>query len=319
MPNSTAAVKGSGGRLAYKTGDSDDVNWSTGTVPAFPFLNESLIKQESVIDVNGIRGTRTHSNEQTREGTYTVGGTLTLIASPGLLETWLPSILGTAKSAGGGVGGADRYTTAETLVEFGLLVDKLGAIFEYRDCQVGRATFSGTKDQPITLALEIQSLEQATESSWDANIGTIAVTAPFNPYVFHDLALTVDGQPTTPANSFTLVIDNVLDVQHRQSQAPATITPQDRIVTLSVEVPFNSGNYTEYYGTTVETSGTLRLTDGTYPCDFKMAHLNQTKQTPIVPGKAELGLQLEYQARASAYVAATAATHDIYVDLDSTT
>jgi len=308
---------GAKARAAMKTGDAGDVDWSAGSPYAFPFISESVVKQEQVLDLVGIRGTRTRHAELDRAGTYDVGGTLTVAASPILLENFLPSILGTAKDAAGGGTGIDRYTVADTLIEFGLLIDKVGAIFEFQDCQVSRAVFSGTRDQPISLAMDIVGKEQAIEASWDANIPAIAVLANSDPYIFHDLSLLADGESAIPVNSFTLTIDNVLDVQFRNSQPASAITPQDRIITLSVPVPFNSTTYSGLYAG-AETTSTLTLNNGTFQCDFEFAHLNQTKRTPIVPGKQEIGLLLEYEARASAYVAATPSTHDMYVDLDST-
>ena len=317
MGTSAAAVSGAQARAAIKTGDAGDVDWSSGTVYSFPFLSESIVKQEQVINDNGIRGTRTKSKEQDRAGTYTVAGGLNLVASPILLSNWLPSILGTAKSAGGGGGELDRYTTGETLVEFGLLIDKVGKIFEYQDCQVGSAVITGTKDQVVEMQLQIQSLEQAVEASWDSNISSIAVLANSNPYIFHDLTLTVDGEAGTPVNEFTITIDNMLDVAHRNSQKPTSITPQDRTVSLALTVPFNSTNYTGLYAG-ADTSAQLILSDGSFLCYFEFAHLALERQTPVVSGKTDVGLELNYTAKASNYSSSTPSTHELYVNLDIT-
>lgn len=324
MAASSTASQGALGRLAIKTGtayaaDPAAANWAAGSPTAWPFTSEGIVKQEQILDTQGIRGTRTHSEEQTRAGTYTIGGTLTLTPSPELLENFLPLILGTAKDSDGGGSGIDRYTTGESLILFSLLIDKVGAIFEFRECQIARAVFTGTKDQLVSMSLDIQAREQAVESTWQSNIAAIGTSELYDPYVFHDCDIEADGVADLPINGFTLTIDNSLDVQHRNTQRPASIVPQDRVVTLSVPVPFNSGNYTEFYGSTSQTTSQLKMNNGTYRCDFEMGQMSQTKRTPVVSGKSEIGLMLEYQARATSYVAGTPTSHDIYVDLDSTT
>jgi len=323
MAFSSAAKMGANGRAAIK-GGAGDTDWSAGSTYAFPFIPpESMVIKESVLDVAGIRGSRARHSEIQRAGTTEVGGNLTVAASPTLLENFLPYILGTAKSAGGGVSGdngaSDRFSISDTLLPFGLLIDKVGAIYEFQDCHVGKATFSGTRDQPITLSMDIVGKGHEVESSWDSNIAAIAVTATNNPYLFHDVSvMSLDGDAGVKPDSFTLTIDNALDVRFRNSQTANDITPQDLIVTLSVLVPFNSSNYTALLNGT-ETAGKIVITDGTYPCTIPMAHLTQTKTTPVIAGKTEIGIQLEYEARALAYVAATVSTHPIYFDVDSTT
>ena len=323
IPAANNAVTGAAARLAIATGPAlSDVNWATAASGMFTFLSESMQKVEQVVNSGGIRGTRARAKEQDRAGTYTVGGTVSMIASAGMLEVIFPLILGAEKIAEGGGDDLDRYHPSDTLLDFGMLIDKLGAIYEYRDCYVNRATFNGTKDQPITVDLDIVAKEQGTESSWPT-VGPGAMTAintggSWTPYIFTDLDLDLDGQEDVPINTFSLSVDNAIDVQHRNSQAPTSLVPHDRTVTLTVEVPFNTTTEPALYSGASDTNGQVVMSSSTCPCTIKFPHLALTKQTATVPGKSELGLTLQYEARSSGYAAGTSDTHDIYIDLDST-
>src|SRR5438132_14436575 len=61
---------------------------------AHEFVSENLAKKLTILETGGIRGTRSHPAERTRDGTYTVQGTVHYHCSRALLDLLLPRILG---------------------------------------------------------------------------------------------------------------------------------------------------------------------------------------------------------------------------------
>lgn len=317
MAFSTAAVTGSQARLGYKTG-SGTPSWGSGA-KQHAFLSEGMIKQEQVISDNVIRGTRSHSEEQCRAGTYEVGGPVSFVACPNILEDFLPHILGAAKASDTPGANIDRYGLAETLPEFALLIDKVGAVYEYKGCQVDQCQLTASKDQPVQMNLSIRALEQSN-TSWNSSVTAIAVAANSDPYIFHDFKVEKLGGETgeAPVDSFTLTVNNSLTVDHRNSQAPTTILPHDREILLDIRVPFNSDNEGELYSSTSDSDAKISLNNGTFDCEFHFKHLKQIRRTAIVPGKSDLGMDLSYRAYASSFSSSDVTTMELYVDLDNT-
>src|SRR5216684_4234909 len=62
------------------------------------FVGEGLAKKLTILDTAGIRGTRSHPAERTRDGTYAVGGTIQYHGSKSLLDLLLARILGGGSS-----------------------------------------------------------------------------------------------------------------------------------------------------------------------------------------------------------------------------
>ena len=85
---------------------------------AVDFQTESLRRQLTVVDANGTRGSRSHAVERCADGTYTVGGTISLF-----LTTGVPALL-YDRSMGGTVS-AGPYSLAETLTGFDVLIGRV--------------------------------------------------------------------------------------------------------------------------------------------------------------------------------------------------
>src|SRR5437667_12842162 len=94
----------------------------------FEFVGENLGKKLTILDTGGIRGTRSHPAERTRDGTYSVRGTVNYHGSKALLDLLLPRILGG--------GSAPTYTLAETLPFFDCLIERVADRFVYGNCKV---------------------------------------------------------------------------------------------------------------------------------------------------------------------------------------
>jgi len=99
-----------------------------------PRVRQRVARQtQTILQTGGIRGTRSHPAERTRDGTYTVQGTIHYHGSKGLLDLLLPRILGG--------GSSPTYTLAETLPFFDCLIERIADRFVYGNCKVNKAVF----------------------------------------------------------------------------------------------------------------------------------------------------------------------------------
>src|SRR5579872_1242250 len=123
---SQPASMGSQSRLSMAAPDTAIASY---TEP-HEFVSERLVKQLTILETAGIRGTRSHPAERTRDGTYSVRGTIRYHGSRGLFDLLLPRILG---------GGASpTYTLTETLPFFDVLIERVAERFVYGNCKVDR-------------------------------------------------------------------------------------------------------------------------------------------------------------------------------------
>lgn len=252
---------------------------------AMEIVSESVKKTGTILDTNGIRGTRSHASERTAEGTYTVAGQITLHPTPAVLDLWLPRILGANEST-------DTFALADTLPEFDLLIDRVAKRFVYGGCKVNKATFSGSSGQLIQLVLDIIG---KTETVSDTAFPSI--TAPTDPpYVFHQGALTLVGSARA-FNSFETVIDNALATRFSNSQAATDITPADRIVSLKCETPYTSSEVDLYNQALLGSAGSLVFTNGNRSLTFTYGKVQFPDNSPVIAGKGEIPLTLDGIAR----------------------
>jgi hypothetical protein len=267
----------------------------------YEFIRESLAKRGTIVDTNGIRGTRSHHEMKTRFGTYEVGGEIVMNPDPAMLDLWLPRILGANEST-------DTFALAETLQPFGVLIDRVGGTFEYTDCYVNKATFRGQQGQMVELTLEIWGATEATGTS--APSVSIAIASNTAPYIFSDLALTLQSASRTCLD-FELVIDNMLERRFANSVTATSITPQDRMVTLRTTTPFTSTEMSALYGQSLlGAAGTLVLTNGAMSTTFTFGKLQVPSISPSVGGKTEVSLRLEMVARMTSTTRELVVTHD---------
>lgn len=267
----------------------------------YELVRESVSKQGVILDTNGIRGTRSHHSIRTRAGSYEAGGTVVTHPDPVGLDLWLPRILGGTESA-------DSFPLAEALPAFGMLFDRVGGTFEYKDCYVNRATFRGQQGQLVELEMDIWAAQEATGTSAPSvSLGTAANNAP---YVFSDGVLTIFSGARTMMD-FECVIDNHLERRFANSLVATSITPQDRTVTLRCTTPFTSTELSALYGTaTAGVTGTLVLTNGGMSTTFTFGVLQLPDRSPNLTSKTEIKLGLEMTARMTGSTREIVITHD---------
>lgn len=270
----------------------------------YEFLSENIVKRGTIMDTNGIRGTRSHASSRTRAGIYEVGGPILLPVSPLMLDFWLPRILGANEST-------DTFALAETLQPFGILLGRVGGNFQYTDCYVNRATFRGQQGSGITLELDLRGATEVTGTS----LPSVALSHAANnaPYQFYEAVFNLFGGARATME-FELTIDNLLEVRHANSQTATSITPADRIISLRTRHPFTSTEMSALYAlATAGQTGSIVLTNSGLSTTFTFAILQVPDNSPAVQGKSEITLALDMMARE------TSTTKEIVVTNDSAT
>jgi hypothetical protein len=255
----------------------------------YEFISCTLRKTTEIVETGGIRGTRSHSKEVSREGISRIAGSIVLTPSPADLDLLLPRILGTAESS-------DSFVLAETLPSFHVGVDYSVDAFEYQDCFVNRAIFRGSSGGFLQLELDIIGTAQADLSYPSLTLG---VAANNEPYRFSEGVLTLVSS-ARPIRSFELIIDNVLDAQFHNTLTAPVITPHDRIITLNCTTPYTSDEVALFTQTLAGTTATLAFTNAAMSTTFTFGVLEPFPlQGPTIPGKSEVVLEQTYRAMQS--------------------
>ena len=295
----------------------------------YDFLYEDIKKEGRLIGGRGITGTRSRYANTMRQGHYQVGGRLGMYASAGDLDLWLPRILGDDSSAGTGTGTSTVYEPTDALsganVDFGMLIDRVGGIFQYSDCLVNSAFFRGRagpgnqEPEVIEQVLNIMALDEALGTSWPDPAPSLSVAANRSPYVMGDCTLTIDST-TYQIKAFVLLFDNRLQPRWVNSLAPVELCPRDRIVMLRVQLPFTassdavfSGLYqhsSRHDGVSAELEFAISGSD--LSTTFSFEGLQWVQQSPEVKGKQEIELPIDFVARKT-----SVSTPEVSVDNDS--
>ncbi len=252
---------------------------------SYEFVGESLAKKLTILETAGIRGTRSHPAERTRDGTYAVQGTIRFHGSKGLLDLLLPRILGG--------GSSPTYTLAEGLPAFDVLLDRIASRFVYGTCKVNRALFRARASGLLELAIELRG---ETETISAAPFP--AITPPTDaPYIWQDCAVTLNSVPRV-VTEFELLIDNHLHARFSNSQAATDLYPTDRTIGLKCTVPFTSDD-ADLYGANSggAAAGTLAFTNGSHNLTLTLAQVQFPDHSPVVAGKGEIFLHLDGRAK----------------------
>jgi len=256
----------------------------------FDFKRCTIGKLATLINNQGMRGSRSHVMNVVAAGAYTVGGVTLMDAKPDDLDLLLPAILGAAESS-------DVFALAETVPERFITVDKVAKVATYAGMKVNRATFRASND---TLELEID-WQGKTETI--ANAGTFpsiaASLSAQQPYVYHQGVLTVNSAAIAIKN-VEVVIDNALILDDfNNSQTRSHLPEGDRIITLTCDSPYTSDETAFYDFALAGASGTLVYTHPTsgLSLTFTFANLKVPTQVIEVASRTgEIPLRLPFQA-----------------------
>ncbi len=271
-----------------------DANTTFGaTSKQFEYLEESMRAAEEIANTPGIRGTRSRFGARNRVVAKRAHGSITMEPNPAELEVLWKYILGAPTKSG------SYWDVAEVLPKFGILVDKVARRAIYAGGIVSKATFSGQKKQPIKLTLDIEATSEAITANAFASYSIPAVPGGV-PYIMADGTLTL-WTNTFEFDSFTLTIDNVLDADRFMNSITRDCIPStDRIVTLDVSVPYNSGNILDAYSQSVTgAAGSLAFAFGGNSCEFEFVSLYSPAETPGTKRGEEMLIPLKFEARAT--------------------
>lgn len=299
---SSACAQGSQARLYVEPGASPHTFDSSSE--RYEFLYETMSAKSSIIGGEGIRGTRSQHYNNTRQGPIETSGRIAMNFSKGMLDLWLPRILGANEAT-------DVFAVAESLPSFGMLIDKVTQTYQYTDCKVNRAIFRGAmspngETQPIEMILEIIALTEVAGTS----VPDVSLTAE-SPYVFTDSVLTLGGS-AKEVKQWAIVIDNRLQPRWVNSQTPTRLCPRNRAVGVQTENPFDPATLSLSAVTDIAgLVGSLAMTNGSTSTTFNFPALQFIRNTPTVRGKTEIDLELQMIARrtdAAAEISVTNAT-----------
>lgn len=249
--------------------------------------SESLKKTLTILDTSGIRGTRSHAVERTRDGTYTVGGSITWIG-PGKaqLDLLLNRILGSGPAA-------NVYSLADDLTFFDVLIDRIAKRFVYGNCLVDKAHFRARASGFLELTLDLIGQTETVAAT-----AFPAISAPTDsPYVWSDCVVTLGGSARV-VTEFDLLIDNHVTARFSNSQTATDSYPVDRTVTIMLKTPYTS-DYTDLYGVNSggASAASLVFTNGSNTLTFSIAALQIPDNSPTIQNKGEIFYVINGQCR----------------------
>jgi len=281
--------------LSVKLGDTID----SGATP-LEFTSESLRRTETIINPQGMAGTRSQRSERSRISQAVVAGSITLPWSPASGAVLLPLILGADASG-------TTFALAEALQEFTCQIDRVTKVYTYTDLLVNKATWKGSAGGFVDLTMDLMGVAETEGAAGSAQ----ALTAPLDPpYVFADCVMSFAGTSYT-ITDFELSVDNKLASRFGNSVTATRNSPSDlREVMFKFTSPFGTDEYAMYNTALAGVAIVLTLTNGGYSTVFTMAKVQFPDETPVVGGKGEVPITLNGIARMTSTTRELVVTHD---------
>lgn len=264
--------------------------------------SHTLQKKQTLLNTQGVYGTRSQRGERTRISQEVVAGSLVLPWSPASGAVLLPFVLG-ANASG------TTFALAETLPEFVVQIDAATAVYTYANLVATKGTWRAQPGGFVEFTLDVMGQD---ESAGAAGSGQ-SLTAPLDqPYLLSDAVLTLDGDAYTIFN-IELSVDNKVQSRFGNSVTATRNAPADlREVAISFDNPFTSNEVALYNDALGGVAIVLALTNGTVSTTFTMAYVEFPSMTPIMAGKSEMPLKMQGIARM------TGSTKELVVVHDST-
>lgn len=265
----------------------------------YEFVSENLAKKLTILDTAGIRGTRSHPAERTRDGTYAVSGSINMHASPTMLGNGNSSancILSRIMAGGAPTGGppTNTFSFGEALPFFDVTIDRINQRFTYGNCVVNKATFRARASGILECSLDLLG-----ESETLAATAFPALAAPTDaPYIMQDCVFTFNAISTRVITELEIVIDNHATARFSNSQTATDIYATDRTVTVNATLPWTS-DYSDMYSVNTGNAhaATAVFTNGAHVLTFTFGTLQIPDNSPVISSKGEIFLKCQGTAK----------------------
>lgn len=307
-------AQGTKARMYAKDG-AGTPNWTTGTIRSFPFYRESMQKIGSVVHQNVITGDRSEHGERARKGPNVYRGTITFGVSPGELAFWAPYFMGSTNS------GTSFPLSANALLPFGILIDKVTETYEFSSCYVDKCLIVGRQSGPggapnfLTMQLTIIALDYAADvAAPNPAVDIPTISGEYVPLVFEDTASAITIKASArETKQFAIMLDNFVQARYINDLDPSILYPLHRRVSLQTRHPFDSATLAlDDVALSASAGGTITATNGSVSVIFTFGLLQLISQTPTVPGKVEIDIVQNFVSRM------TGSTREFAMTIDST-
>jgi hypothetical protein len=272
------------------------------------FIYETLGSERLLQETGAITGTLNSFHRSVRPKAYVPQGAIALQASPLELNRWIPRIFGTNTGS--------EYLS-NTLIPFEALIFRDQGLFRYRDAVVAQAVIRGKTSESANSMEFIDLIVQLIAKEELINVGTgspphtvwpdpepsLGTTAASLPYTFWESSIDLDGDELE-YESFTLVIDNMVDYRLNNKQTPSCVRSLGRSVSLDVKAPFNCDTlgYSRAYNAGYAPL-TFALTTTGMSTSFVFPYTMNTFKTPTVPGKVNVPIEFKFRSYAQSATA----------------
>jgi hypothetical protein len=273
----------------------------------FDFVSESLVKDEGIINANGLRGTLSHHVNRVRKGIQPITGTIGMnptAAEWALLMPWVTDGTPTGSPV-------VTYPLGDTATTRFVTIDRLSKVFTYASVGVDVLRVQGRRNEPITAELDLVATTETV-----ANAGTfpaINIIEGTHPFVFHDLVLSVNAVTVRPSE-MTFTLNKMIDKDRfLNSQTLVTVQSQDREVMLNTKLPY--GDYFALYDAGAPDGGVAAVATFTYAgtvMTFTFPAIVFPAKSPQIPGREEIFFDVDARAYR------TDASAEVVITIDST-
>lgn len=262
----------------------------------YAFVSESVRRVPSVLDLSGLRATRSHLADRLVDGPYAVSGALRLAPDWNELVRLLPRILG-GGSFGGDPPTVTICTLGETIPDFFLTVDRGAGVFTYAGCKIVRATLTAQAGGPLDLLLDVEGL---TETVGDAGSfpSLTYVPAPLLGFTASEVSL---GGRAREARRVELVVENTARLDRFVNSLTRIDLPVvDRQVRIRCIVDYSADSRELYGNQSLIGPAGIEFFAGSRQLGFAFPLVRWFASSPVVSEGGQLELELQGTAAASA-------------------
>lgn len=254
----------------------------------YEFSRATLAGSRTIVTSSGISGTRSVLSGRGRVVSERCSGQLAMQPTVTEIDALLPWLTGGTTS--GGV-----TDVADALAARYITIDKVQKVYTYAGCYAAQWRLEGSEGQPLNWTIDVEAKTETV-----ANAGTFPSLSldTGNFFVYKDCTLTLAGTAYA-VRSFAITLNNMLDADRfLNSLTRGDITPQSRMVTLEIEVPFGTAQGLVDSATIGSTgiAGSLAFTDGTTTYTIAFGNLKCGTTGAQIEGRTELFVPLQFQA-----------------------